>query len=243
MRKPSAVAAARPMRTIERGLNSKANSSTPNRVAATGVPNTALMPAAAPATSSARRWAAVRWKSWPTMEPTAPPVKMIGPSAPKGPPVPMLMALEIGFRMARRGCDPAAVDQDALHGLWDAVATDLLGAESGHQADDQTTADGDDDGDGTERVGVGRDQMDAEALVVEEVGEEPDHVEQGQRDAGSDDADQNRQRHEPQDGGSGREVPECPLACVSSTVIATVEGLGRRPGRNESSPYRPLGRH
>ena len=29
---------------------------------------------------------------------------MIGPSAPKGPPVPMLMALEIGFKMAKRGC-------------------------------------------------------------------------------------------------------------------------------------------
>ena len=138
MRSPSAVAAAMPMRTIERGLNSKASSSTPNKVAATGVPNTALIPAAAPATSRLRRWAAVRWKSWPTIEPTAPPVRMIGPSAPNGPPVPMLMALEIGFKMARRGCDPAAVDEDPLHGLGDAVAPDLLGAEAGHQPDDQT---------------------------------------------------------------------------------------------------------
>ena len=103
MRRPSAVAAAIPMRTIERGLNSKASSSTPNKVAATGVPNTALIPAAAPATRRLLRWAAVRWKSWPTIDPTAPPVRMIGPSAPNGPPVPMLMALEIGFKMARRG--------------------------------------------------------------------------------------------------------------------------------------------
>ena len=38
------------------------------------------------------------------MEPTAPPVRMIGPSAPNGPPEPMLTALEIGLRSARRGC-------------------------------------------------------------------------------------------------------------------------------------------
>ena len=31
--------------------------------------------------------------------------------------------------------------------------------------------------------------MDAESLVVEQVGEEPDHVEQGQRDAGSEHPD------------------------------------------------------
>ena len=92
------------MRTIERGLNSKANNSTPKRVAATGVPKTALIPAAAPATRRLRRSAAVRRKNWPTMEPTAPPVRMIGPSAPKGPPVPILIALDIGFKMARRGC-------------------------------------------------------------------------------------------------------------------------------------------
>ena len=91
------------MSTIERGLNSKASSSTPNSVAATGVPNTALIPAAAPATSRARRWAAVSRKSWPTIEPTAPPVRMIGPSAPNGPPVPMLTALEMGLSRARRG--------------------------------------------------------------------------------------------------------------------------------------------
>ncbi len=103
MRNPSAVAAAKPISTIERGLNSKANSSTPNSVAATGVPNTALMPAAAPATSSARRCAAVNGKSWPTIEPSALPVRMIGPSAPKGPPDPMLTALEMGLSTAIRG--------------------------------------------------------------------------------------------------------------------------------------------
>ena len=37
------------------------------------------------------------------MEPNAPPVMMIGPSAPNGPPEPMEMADETGFRMATLG--------------------------------------------------------------------------------------------------------------------------------------------
>ena len=155
------------------------------------------------------------------MDPTAPPVKMIGPSAPKGPPVPMLMALEIGFKMAKRGCTrlPLIKIRSMASGMpWPRICSEPI---AGHQPDDQTAADGDDDGDGAERVGVGRHQMNAESLVVEEVGEEPDHVEQCQGDTGSDGADQNRQGHERQDGGSGREVPECPLLRVSWTVVAT----------------------
>ena len=41
--------------------------------------------------------------SCPTSEPSAPPVAMIGPSAPNGPPVPMAIAAEIGFRKVMRG--------------------------------------------------------------------------------------------------------------------------------------------
>lgn len=37
------------------------------------------------------------------MEPIAPPVMMIGPSAPNGPPVPMLIAAETGLRTATLG--------------------------------------------------------------------------------------------------------------------------------------------
>ncbi len=162
---------------MERGRNSKASSSTPNNVAATGVPKTALIPAAAPATRRLRRWAAVSGKSWPIIEPIAPPVKMMGPSAPNGPPVPMLIALEIGFKMASRGWTRAAVDEDSLHCFRDAVPADLLRAKAGHQPDDQTTADRNDDGDRSQGVPERRDQMNTEALIVKEVGEEPDHVE------------------------------------------------------------------
>jgi len=94
--------------------------------------------------------------------------------------VPMLMALEMGFKTASRGLDPAAVDEDPLHRFGNAVASDLLGAETRHQPDDQAAADRDDDGDGAQGVGIGRDKVDADPLVVEEVGEESDHVEQRQ---------------------------------------------------------------
>ena len=50
----------------------------------------------------------------------------------------MLTALEIGLSSARRGWTLAAVDEDALHRLGDAVAADLLRPEACHEAHDQT---------------------------------------------------------------------------------------------------------
>ena len=61
------------------------------------------MPAAAPATSSVLRSALVRSKNWATSEPNAPPVMMIGPSAPNGPPEPIEIAEESGLSTATRG--------------------------------------------------------------------------------------------------------------------------------------------
>ena len=86
-----------------RGFHSKRSSSTASSTAATGAAKVADMPAAAPATSSVFRSALVRWKSCAIIEPNAPPVMMIGPSAPKGPPEPMEMADESGFRSATFG--------------------------------------------------------------------------------------------------------------------------------------------
>ena len=60
------------------------------------------MPAAAPAASSVLRSSAVTRRSCPTSEPSAPPVAMIGPSAPNGPPVPIEMAAESGLRNVMR---------------------------------------------------------------------------------------------------------------------------------------------
>ena len=60
----------------------------------------AVMPAAAPATSNVFRSAALRWKHWANSDPMAPPVMMIGPSAPNGPPLPIEIAADIGLSTA-----------------------------------------------------------------------------------------------------------------------------------------------
>ena len=61
------------------------------------------MPPAAPATRSVFRSALVSFRNCATIEPKAPPVMMIGPSAPNGPPLPIEMAADSGLRRATRG--------------------------------------------------------------------------------------------------------------------------------------------
>src|SRR3569833_2063312 len=101
-RKP-AIAQANPTGNRLRGRSSNKSSSTANNTAARGVPNTAVIPAQAPATSSALRSAAVRWNAWARSDAAAPPVMMIGPSAPNGPPLPITMPDDRGFSMATLG--------------------------------------------------------------------------------------------------------------------------------------------
>jgi hypothetical protein len=60
------------------------------------------MPAAAPAARSVFRSAALTAITCPSTDPSAPPVAMIGPSEPKGPPVPMATAAERGLRNVSR---------------------------------------------------------------------------------------------------------------------------------------------
>ena len=73
-----------------------------SRTAETGAPNVAAIPAAAPAASNVLRSVAVVLMICPMSEPSAPPVAIMGPSAPNGPPVPMAMAAEIGLRKVSR---------------------------------------------------------------------------------------------------------------------------------------------
>ncbi len=102
-RQQMAAMAAATTGTKERGRHSNSSSSTASSTAATGVPKMPVMPAAAPATSSVLRSAALRSKNCAKSEPIAPPVMMMGPSAPKGPPVPIDTAEEIGFSTATLG--------------------------------------------------------------------------------------------------------------------------------------------
>ncbi len=71
-------------------------------MAAIGVPKIAVIPAAAPAASSVLRSPADTRMNCPIAEPSAPPVAMIGPSAPNGPPVPIAIADDTGFKNVMR---------------------------------------------------------------------------------------------------------------------------------------------
>ncbi len=86
-----------------RGFISNSSSSTASSTAATGVLKVAVMPPAAPAARRVLRSAAVSLKTWAMMEPKAPPVMMIGPSAPNGPPEPMEIADDSGLSRATLG--------------------------------------------------------------------------------------------------------------------------------------------
>src|SRR6185312_319260 len=89
-----------------RGRSPNSSSSTANSTAASGVPNTAVMPAQAPATSSALRSAEVRLKLCANKEAAAPPVMMLGPSAPNAPPLPITMPADSGFESLGTAGDP-----------------------------------------------------------------------------------------------------------------------------------------
>ena len=121
-----------------RGLHSKSSNSTAIRIAATGVANVADMPAAAPATSSVVRSASVRCIHCATSDPTAPPVIMIGPSAPKGPPDPIAIAAEIGFKQRNLRIHFCAMKENRFDRLWNSVAPDLVRTKPRHQSHQET---------------------------------------------------------------------------------------------------------
>ena len=120
-----------------RGFHSNSSSSTASSTAAIGEANVADIPAAAPATSSVLRSTLVRWKNCAIIEPNAPPVMMIGPSAPNGPPVPIEIADESGLRIASRGCHAAAIDQDRFQRFRNAVPANSFRSVARHQSDDR----------------------------------------------------------------------------------------------------------
>ncbi len=83
---------------MDLGENSNNNNSIAKKIAATGLPKIADIPAVAPAASNIFRSLCVIFSNCPSVEPSAPPVAMIGPSAPNGPPVPIEIAADTGFK-------------------------------------------------------------------------------------------------------------------------------------------------
>src|SRR5207247_6917396 len=96
LRITAAVALARATGIKLRGFHSNRSNSAPTIAAAMGEANVADIPPAAPATRSVFRSVLEKWKNWAAIEPKAPPVMMIGPSAPKGPPEPIDIAEDTG---------------------------------------------------------------------------------------------------------------------------------------------------
>ena len=100
---PAPVIQARATGMIERGENSNNNNSIARSTAASGLPKIADIPAQAPAVNMIFLSAGEICMACPVKEPNAPPVAIIGPSAPKGPPVPIDMAADKGFKKVMTG--------------------------------------------------------------------------------------------------------------------------------------------
>jgi hypothetical protein len=98
----AAVPAAKQTGMKERPRYSKSSSSIASSTADTGEPKVAAMPAAAPAASSVLRSVGLVCSTCPSTDPKEAPDAMMGPSAPKGPPVPIEMAAESGLRTVMR---------------------------------------------------------------------------------------------------------------------------------------------
>ena len=251
MRRPSAVAAARPMSTMERGFHSKAKSSTPKSVAATGVPKTALMPAAG--TGHEERAALGRGEPEELADDGADGTagQDDRPLCAEGPTRADADRARDRFEERQARLHAAAVDEDALHRLGDAVTADLLRTEPRHEPHHQTTEHGDRHRQQPELVPGGRHQRDAEALVVEQVRQEADHVQQRQRDAGRQHADEDGGRDQAQDGRRRGEVPQGALggrpggsggtASAASAAFRLRAGPGPRPdpGTRPRHPHFP----
>ena len=191
-----------------RGVHSKSSSSTASMMAAIGVPNTVVMPAAAPATSSVLRSLSLTGSICAISEPMAPPVMMIGPSAPNGPPEPIEIADDSGFRIATLASSRRAPEQDRLDRLGNAVAADLLAAVARHQADDQRADHRHHHRGKPERRILQLQIGERELAEIGDVGGKPDQLQQ--RDAGK----QRRRGDHHGYGGNGqharvgREIPE-----------------------------------
>ena len=110
---------------------------------------------------------------------------MIGPSAPKGPPVPIAMAAERGLRNVNRAGNAAVIGEDLLHRLRDAVSSNGLRTEPGHQAHDQSADHRHDDHPQAQRIAGRATSSKRPALKKGQVGEQRDQPHQHEgRDRG-----------------------------------------------------------
>ena len=96
---PVATATGRNVSTLTSGSISSVANSTPPM----GVLNVAAMPAPAPAATRVMRCPVGMRMTWPSVEPSAEPIWMIGPSRPTAAPLPMAKAEAMDFTTATTG--------------------------------------------------------------------------------------------------------------------------------------------
>ncbi len=133
---------------------------------------------------------------------------MIGPSAPNGPPDPIEIADDKRLEQRDLRLDAAAVDQNRLDGLGNAVAADALRSVPRHEADDERADHRHDDDEQAEVVAGRRDERRVEPLKEEEVREEPDELGQRQRDVRRGHTDHDRETRDEEDPGARCEIAE-----------------------------------
>ena len=142
------------------------------------------------------------------MLPTAPPVTMIGPSAPNGPPVPMLTALEIGLSTASRGSMrlPRSRIVSIASGMpWPRIRSEPIAR---HHPHDQPADDRHQHAERPEDAVVGTCRARGERAGVGEVRDQRDQVEQPKRQQRDGGADQQREPGQHEDRSRNREVAE-----------------------------------
>src|SRR5580698_10095544 len=133
---PVASATGRNVRALSSGIISSIANMTPP----IGVLKVAAIPAPAPAATNVIRCQGAMRTIWPSVEPIAEPIWMMGPSRPTAAPVPMESAEASDLITATTGRDYAFFVVDGVHDFGDAVAARLR-CEIGDQERDNQPAD------------------------------------------------------------------------------------------------------
>jgi hypothetical protein len=132
-------------------------------------------------------------------------IKAMGPSAPNGPPVPMAMAVEIGFPIATFGSIRLFDVTTASMCFGNAVAFDLRRTLLGHETDDDPADHGNYDDPWAELIVSRTAKMERPDVIEREIRKEPDQVVEQKSDDACNHADPSRQnRNEAQAKSSDR---------------------------------------
>ena len=119
---------------------------------------------------------------------------MIGPSAPNGPPDPIEIADDSGFRIAKPRLHFASIDQNRFQRFRNPVPANPLGTVPRHKPDDESPAHGHQDREPAQMVSRRGSKRGTQLSEVEEIGEEADQPQQRPCDTGSEQTDRDRKK-------------------------------------------------